>query len=145
MHRMFMGEFNHAIDAKGRLIIPTRFREELGDDFVVTRGLDTCLFVFPSSAWSEFESQLHMLPVTKKEARQFTRFLVAGATPGELDKQGRILLPSTLREFAHLEKDVVLAGVIDRIEIWDRDRYTADGIGENMEDIAEKMSELGVI
>ena len=94
---MFMGEYNHTIDTKGRLIIPSKFREELGDEFVVTKGLDGCLFVFPNQAWQEFEEKLRSLPLTNKSARQFSRFFVAGATPCELDKQGRILLPATLR------------------------------------------------
>ena len=88
---MFMGEYNHTIDTKGRLIIPSKFRDELGDEFVVTKGLDGCLFVFPNQAWQEFEEKLRALPLTNKSARQFSRFFVAGATPCELDKQGRIL------------------------------------------------------
>lgn len=141
---MFNGEYSHSMDTKGRLIIPTGFREELGTEFKVTRGLDGCLFVFPLNEWQEFEQKLRALPLTQSNARRFTRFFVAGATSCELDRQGRILLPASLREFAGLEKDVVLAGMINRIEIWDRTRwsdYNADG---DMDDIAEQMAELGL-
>ena len=118
---MFMGEYNHTVDTKGRLIIPSKFREQLGEEFIVTKGLDGCLFVFPQDEWQAFEEKLRTLPLTQKGARQFTRFFVAGATPCELDKQGRILLPATLREFAGLDKDVVLAGMLNRIEIWSKE------------------------
>ena len=118
---MFMGEYNHTIDTKGRLIIPSKFRDLLGDEFIVTKGLDGCLFVFPKNEWQIIEEKLRKLPLNNKSARKFTRFLVAGATTCELDKQGRILLPQVLRDFAGLEKDVVLAGNLNRIEIW-RDR-----------------------
>lgn len=141
---MFMGEYNHSIDTKGRLIIPSRFREELGDDFVVTRGLDYCLFVFPNSEWLAFEEKLKALPLTNKSARQFARFFVAGATPCELDKQGRILLPQTLRGFAGLEKDVVFTGMLNHIEIWSKDQWLKNSDFSNMDDIAEQMTELGL-
>ena len=114
---MFMGEYNHTIDAKGRLIVPAKFREILGDNFIVTKGLDGCLFVYPNDEWTRFEEKLKSLPLTNKNARQFTRFFLAGAAACEVDKQGRILLPQVLREFASLEKDVVLVGVASRIEI----------------------------
>ena len=140
----FMGEYNHTVDSKGRLIIPTRFREELGTEFVVTKGLDGCLFVFPQKSWEEFEEKLRTLPLTRKEARLFVRFFVAGATSCELDKQGRILVPSTLREFADLDKDVVLAGVTDRVEIWSKERWIQNNAIGDMDDIAEQMAELGL-
>ena len=114
---MFMGEYNHTIDAKGRLIVPSKFREILGDVFVVTKGLDGCLFVYDNEEWKRFEEKLRSLPITNKEARQFVRFFLAGATEAEVDKQGRILIPNVLREFAALTKDVVLVGVGSRIEI----------------------------
>lgn len=141
---MFMGEYNHSIDTKGRLIIPSRFREELGDDFVVTKGLDGCLFVFPNNEWQAFEEKLKALPLTNKSARQFARFFVAGATPCELDKQGRILLPQTLREFAGLEKDVVLTGMLNRIEIWSKAKWLENSSYDDMDDIAEQMTDLGL-
>lgn len=141
---MFMGEYNHAIDTKGRLIIPSKFRDELGEEFVVTRGLDGCLFVFPNDAWQEFENKLRTLPLTNKGARQFSRFFVAGAALCELDKQGRILLPATLREFAGLDKDVVLTGMMDRIEIWSKDRWSENSSCDNMDEIAQQMEEIGL-
>ena len=113
---MFMGEYNHTIDAKGRLIIPSRFRELLGEEFVLTRGLDGCLYIYPMDEWAAFEEKLRALPLTNKDARTFSRFFVAGATTCQLDKQGRILVPQTLRQFAGLEKDVVLTGNLNRIE-----------------------------
>ena len=141
---MIMGEYNHSIDTKGRLIIPSKFREELGDEFVVTKGLDGCLFVFPNSEWQAFEEKLKKLPLTNKSARQFARFFVAGATPCELDKQGRILLPQTLREFAGLEKDVVLTGMLNRVEIWSKAQWLANNSYDDMDDIAEQMTDLGL-
>ena len=111
---MFMGEYSHTIDAKGRLIIPSKFREQLGEEFVLTKGLDGCLSIYPNDEWAAFEEKLRALPLTNKNARTFSRFFVAGATSCELDKQGRILVPATLREFAGLEKDVVLTGNINR-------------------------------
>ena len=142
---MFMGEYNHTIDAKGRLIVQAKFREILGDNFIVTKGLDGCLFVYPNDEWTRFEEKLKSLPLTNKNARQFTRFFLAGAAACEVDKQGRILLPQVLREFASLEKDVVLVGVASRIEIWSRERWdesmnTYDG---DMDEVAENMESLG--
>ena len=142
---MFMGEYNHTIDAKGRLIVPAKFREILGDNFIVTKGLDGCLFVYPNDEWTRFEEKLKSLPLTNKNARQFTRFFLAGAAACEVDTQGRILLPQVLREFASLEKDVVLVGVASRIEIWSRERWdesmnTYDG---DMDEVAENMESLG--
>ena len=121
---MFMGEYNHTIDAKGRLIIPAKFREPLGEEFVLTRGLDGCLYIYPMDEWEAFEEKLRALPLTNKDARAFSRFFVAGATTCELDKQGRILVPQTLREFAGLEKDVILAGNLSRVEVWSKEKWS---------------------
>ena len=143
MH-MFMGEYNHTIDAKGRLIIPSKFREILGDAFVVTKGLDGCLFVYDNEEWKRVEEKLRSLPITNKEARQFVRFFLAGATEAEVDKQGRILIPNVLREFAEITKDVVLVGVGSRIEIWSRERFEETASFEDMDEIAEHMAELGL-
>ena len=142
---MFMGEYSHTIDTKGRLIIPSKFREELGETFVVTKGLDGCLFVFSDEEWKAFEIKLKSLPLPNKNARQFARFFVAGATPCELDKQGRILLPATLREFAGLEKDVVLTGMLNRIEIWSKEKWNENNSLDDvaMDEIAEQMTDLG--
>ena len=142
--RMFMGEYNHTIDAKGRLIVPTKFSETLGDTFVVTKGLDGCLFVYDNEEWGIFEEKLKSLPITNKEARQFVRFFLAGAAEVEVDKQGRILVPNVLREFAELNKDVVLIGVASRIEIWSKERFEGMTAYEDMDEIAEHMAELGL-
>ncbi|NLL93447.1 MAG: division/cell wall cluster transcriptional repressor MraZ [Clostridiales bacterium] len=141
---MFMSEYNHSIDAKGRVIVPVKFREALGDEFVVTQGLDGCLFVFPNEEWGNFEEKLKSLPMSNKDARKFVRFFLAGAATVEVDKQGRILLPSVLREFAALEKDVVLVGVGSRVEIWDKARWDESTSFEDMDEIAENMSDLGI-
>ncbi len=139
-----MGEYNHTIDTKGRLIIPSKFREALGDEFVVTKGLDGCLFVYDNEEWQNFEGKLKTLPLTNKDARQFVRFFLAGAAAVEVDKQGRILLPSVLREFAGLEKEVVLVGVASRVEIWSKEKWESAAAYEDMEEIAEHMAELGL-
>ena len=141
---MFKGEYNHTIDEKGRLIIPAKFREELGNEFLVTRGLDGCLFGYNNSEWEVFEGKLRALPLTNKDARAFQRYMLAGAASVEIDKQGRILLPQSLRTFAGLEKDVVLIGVAGRIEIWNKDIYEKASAVDDMEEIAEKMSDLGI-
>ena len=143
---MFIGEYNHTIDAKGRLIVPSKFRESLGEEFVATKGLDGCLFVYPMKEWNEFTEKLRELPLTKKDARQFSRFFLAGAASCEIDKQGRILIPAVLREFAKLEKDAVLVGVSSRIEIWSKANWEAvnDTSDDDMEDIAEHMADLGI-
>lgn len=143
MH-MFMGEYNHTIDAKGRLIIPSKFREVLGDEFVVTKGMDGCLFVFDDSEWQTFAEKLRSLPMIDKEVRQFTRFFLAGAASVEVDKQGRILLPLVLREFADITKDTVLIGVGSRIEIWSKDRWEGTVTYQDMEEISKHMAALGI-
>ena len=143
MH-MFMGEYNHTIDAKGRLIIPAKFREVLGDEFVVTKGMDGCLFVFDNSEWQAFAEKLRSLPMIDKEVRQFTRFFLAGAASAEVDKQGRILLPSVLRDFAGITKDTVLIGVGSRIEIWSKDRWEGTVTYQDMDEISTHMVELGI-
>ncbi len=142
---MFMSQYNHTIDAKGRVIIPAKFREKLGDSFVITKGLDGCLYGYAEEEWKSFEEKLATLPITNKDSRQFTRFFLAGAAECELDKQGRILIPSVLREFAGLEKDVVLVGVASKIEIWSKERWDeANGAYEdNMDDIAKNLETLG--
>ena len=134
---MFMGEYNHTIDAKGRLIIPSKFRELLGEEFVLTKGLDGCLSIYPMNEWEAFEEKLRALPLTNKNARTFSRFFVAGATSCELDKQGRILVPQTLREFAGLEKDVVLTGNLNRIEVWSKEKWSENCNYDDMDSIAE--------
>ena len=141
---MFMGEYNHTLDAKGRLIVPARFREDLGDTFVVTKGMDGCLFVFTDAEWERFEEKLHSLPMIDKEARQFTRFFLAGAATVDVDKTGRILLPQVLRDFADITKEAVLVGVGSRVEIWSKERWEGTVSYEDMDDIASHMIELGI-
>lgn len=119
---MLTGEFNHSIDSKGRLIIPSKLRESLGEHFVITKGMDGCLFLYPDNEWKAFEEKLRTLPLTNKKARDFKRFFLGSATEGELDKQGRVLISSSLRAYADLEKEVVLAGVLDKVEIWSKER-----------------------
>ena len=141
---MFMGEYNHTVDTKGRLIIPAKFRESLGEEFVVTKGLDGCLFIYSEEEWKNIEEKFRNTPLTTRDARKFSRFFFAGAATCELDKQGRILIPAVLREFAGLEKDVVLAGVFNKIEIWSKERWMDEGNYDDMEEVAEHMAELGL-
>ncbi|MCF3942526.1 division/cell wall cluster transcriptional repressor MraZ [Oceanobacillus alkalisoli] len=134
---MFMGEYKHNVDTKGRMIVPAKFREELGDTFVVTRGLDKCLFAYPMNEWKIIEEKLKQLPLTKKDARAFTRFFFSGAVECEVDKQGRINIPSTLRTYAALEKECVVIGVSERVEIWSGDKWE-----EYVEESEESFSEI---
>ena len=136
---MFMGEYNHTVDAKGRLIVPSKFREQLGDEFVVTKGLDGCLFVYENTEWKILEEKLKKLPLTNANARKINRFFLAGAALCEVDKQGRILLPAVLREFAGIEKDAVMVGVGNRIEIWSKESWMSDNVYDEMDEIAESM------
>lgn len=143
---MFMGEYQHSLDDKGRLIMPAKFRDELGETFVATRGLDNCLFVYPNGEWRILEEKLKTLPMTSKDARAFVRFFFSGATECEIDKTGRISLPQNLREHAGLEKEVVVIGVSNRIELWSKERwdnYMTD-TADSYEDIAETMERLGI-
>lgn len=141
---MFMGEYNHTIDAKGRIIVPSKLREALGEEFVISKGLDGCLFAYTKEEWSIFEEKLGTLPLTNSNARKFSRFFLAGAAVAEVDKQGRILIPPVLREFATLEKDVVLVGVARRVEIWSKERWDTENTFDDVEEIAEHMEGLGL-
>lgn len=140
---MFMGEYNHTVDTKGRIIVPAKYREELGEKFVVTLGLDGCLFVYPDEEWQNFVRELKNLPGSK-EARQLQRYFLAGAASCEVDKQGRILIPAKLREHAGLTKDIVFVGVLSKIEIWSKERWESSNTYDNMEEIAEHMSQFGL-
>lgn len=138
---MFMGEYQHSIDSKGRLIVPSKFREHLGGHFVLTRGLDKCLFGYPVEEWKMLEEKLKAMPVTKKDARAFTRFFFSGATEVDIDKQGRINIPASLRQYAQVEKECVVIGVSGRIEIWSKplwDIYYEES-EESFNDIAENI------
>ncbi|MBP1935445.1 division/cell wall cluster transcriptional repressor MraZ [Paenibacillus sediminis] len=138
---MFMGEFQHSIDEKGRMIIPAKFRELLGTSFVVTRGLDQCLFIYPLEEWAVLEQKLKTLPLMKSDARAFTRFFFSGATECEWDKQGRVNLPANLRQYAKLEKDCVVLGVSNRVEIWSKDiwEHYFQQSEDTFNEIAEKL------
>ena len=144
---MFDGEYYHTIDAKGRLILPARFREELGDSFVITRGLDGCLFVYTKSEWNDLQEKLKKLPLINKEARKLTRFFSAGFSQCEPDKQGRILVPAGLRSHADLKKDVCMVGTGTRIEIWDKERWetSMSEINDNMDDLLDGVQDMGFL
>ena len=138
---MFMGEYQHTIDSKGRMIVPAKFREGLGEQFVLTRGLDQCLFGYPMSEWKLIEEKLKALPLTKKDARAFTRFFFSGATECELDKQGRINIASPLLNYAKLEKECVVIGVSNRIELWSKEIWEqyVEEQEDSFAEIAENM------
>ncbi|MFG6115228.1 division/cell wall cluster transcriptional repressor MraZ [Halobacillus sp. MO56] len=143
---MFMGEFQHNIDTKGRIIVPAKFREGLGDTFVLTRGLDQCLFAYPMTEWRILEEKLKKLPLTKKDARAFTRFFFSGAVECEVDKQGRVNIAQPLRNFADLEKECVVIGVSNRIEFWAKDKWETyfEESEESFAEIAENMMDFDI-
>ena len=138
---MFIGEYHHTIDEKKRLIIPTKFREELGKEFIITRGIEKCLYVYSKASWDEITNKLESLPFTKKNAREFNRFFLSGATLAELDKSGRVLLTSPQISYANITKECVIVGVGERIELWPLDNWNEfyETARENMSDIAENL------
>ena len=138
---MFMGEYHHTIDEKGRIIIPSKFREDLGEKFIITRGIENCLFVYSLSSWEKITNKLEALPFTKKDARQFVRFFLSGATTAEFDKQGRVNVTSPLVSYANLQKECVIIGTGDRLEIWSEENWNAffESASSNMSDIAENL------
>ena len=138
---MFMGEFHHNIDDKARLVMPSKFREELGDSFVITRGLEGCLFVYSKDEWQTLVDKLKRLPFTKKDARAFLRFFLSGAQECTFDKQGRIAVPSPLVNYANLKKECVVIGVNDRLEIWSADAFNSyfNENEDNISDLAEDL------
>ena len=136
---MFMGSYDHSLDAKGRMTIPSKFREALGDKFVITKSPDPCLCIYDLPSWERFVQKLSGLPYNTRKQRELVRFFMSSATEVEPDKQGRILLPQKLRTHAHIEKNVVLLGVGARIEIWDPETYENDGISDDMNEIAEEL------
>jgi len=143
---MLLGEYQHSIDAKGRVILPAKLRDEIGEDCIATKGLEKCLFVYPKQEWKVIEGKLKQLPLAKAEARAFVRFFFSGAAELECDKQGRVLIPANLREYAALDKDIVIIGVLNRIEIWDKavwEEYN-NQISPTVTDIAEQLVDLGI-
>ena len=143
---MLLGEYAHTLDLKGRIIIPSKFREDLGESFIVTKGLDNSLFVYSKEEWKRFEEKLKALPMTSIATRNFVRFFFSGATECEIDKQGRFNLPQNLREYASLTKDVCIIGVSTRVEIWDKEKWNNYTNPDNMDldEIANQMSNLGI-
>lgn len=143
---MFMGEYQHNIDAKGRIIVPSKFREGLGETFVITRGLDRCLFAYPLSEWKVLEEKLKKLPLTKKDARAFTRFFFSGAVECEVDKQGRINIPSPLRSYGELDKECVVIGVSNRVEFWSKEHWETyfEESEDSFAEIAENMMDFDI-
>lgn len=138
---MLIGEYHHNIDEKGRLIIPSKFRDEIGKEFIVTRGLDGCLFIYSKGQWEKIVAKLQTLPFTKKDARTFNRFFLSSATVCEFDKQGRINIPSNLINYANIQKECTIIGVNDRLEVWASDKFDAlieentsaiEGVAENL-------------
>lgn len=141
---MFMGEFQHALDEKGRVTVPSRLREGLGDRFVITRGLDRCLFAYPMEEWSRIEKKLKELPFTRGDARAFTRLFFSGAAEVETDRQGRVLIPQNLREYAGIEKEAMFIGVSNRVEVWSEPvwRKYSEAASQNFEEAAERLVDL---
>ena len=141
---MLIGEYEHTLDAKGRLIMPSKLREDIGEKFIITKGLDGCLFAFSIEEWKKFEEKLRTLPISNKDARNFSRFFFAGAIDCEIDKQGRFLISSNLREFAGLEKEVIIVGMDARLEIWSKEKWIKFDEDISADEIAEKMEMLGI-
>lgn len=142
---MFIGEYQHAIDKKNRIVIPSKLREQIGSTFIITKGLDGCLYAYPMDEWKLLEEKLKRLPLTSRDARAFVRFFFSGANEVIMDKQGRVLIPQNLIEYAHINKEIVSIGVDTRIEIWSKekwDEYNNSNI--DFDEIAEKMNELGI-
>lgn len=144
---MLIGEYKHALDPKKRLSIPVKLRKEIGDRAVLTRGLDNCLFLFPMKEWEQLAEKLGKLPFGQQDTRSFVRLLLSGASEVEIDQLGRILVPDFLKNYAALKKTVIIAGLFNRLEIWDDSRWNdyKNDIEKNSDRIAEKLGELGVI
>ncbi|HAU32723.1 MAG TPA: cell division/cell wall cluster transcriptional repressor MraZ [Desulfotomaculum sp.] len=144
---MFMGEYQHTIDDKGRLFIPARFRDSLGIKFVLTKGLDSCLFAYPPQEWTILEEKMRLMPFTSADVRAFVRFFFGGACECLVDRQGRILVPNNLRKHAALEKEAVIIGVSSRVEIWSRENWEKynSGSADLVEQIAEKIGGFGIV
>jgi MraZ protein len=143
---MFIGEYQHSVDPKKRLALPSKFRKELGGKVVVTRGLDKCLFVYPSKIWKELAEKLGTLPMGESATRSFVRLMLAGAVDSDVDSQGRILLPEYLKEYAGLGRLVTVAGLFNRLEIWDEKKWKTykTKAEKNTDEIAEQLGKLGV-
>ena len=142
---LFIGEYQHSLDSKNRIIVPAKLREGLGNKFVITKGLDGCLYAYPLEEWKILEDKLKTLPLTNKDARTFVRFFFSGACEVEVDKQGRGLIPQNLKEYACIEKEIVSIGVLTRVEIWGKEKWQEYNESDiDFDSIAEKMSDLGI-
>ena len=143
---MLIGEYEHSLDVKGRLIMPAKLREDVGEKFIMTKGLDGCLFGFSEEEWIHFEEKLKSLPLSNKNARDFVRFFLSGAVECEIDKQGRFLVASNLREYASMEKEIVIIGVGTRIEFWSKDKWKKYNSSEyySADELANNMTMLGI-
>ncbi len=141
---IFTGEYQHTLDQKGRVIIPARLREGLGDSFIITRGLDGCIFVYHRDEWSRIEQKVKELPLTRSDARAFARYLFSGAAEVEIDRQGRVLIPQGLRDYAAIEKEVMIIGVSNRVEVWSEEAWRKYTSADNLdfEAAAEKLADL---
>ncbi len=143
---MFLGEYKHSIDVKGRMAVPAKFRQQLDGGAILTRGLDKCLFLFPKKEWDVLVSKLVNLPLAQADSRAFGRFMLSGASDVEFDGQGRVLIPEPLRAYAHLQKKTIVTGLFNRIEVWDDEewsRYKAKTESAS-DEIAEKLQGLGI-
>ena len=143
---MFLGEFSHALDEKGRLTIPAKFRDELAGGLVITRGIDPCLSVYPRQEWDSLAERIAKLPVTQRSARDFGRLMFSGAADFIPDRQGRVLIPQGLRDYAGLDSEAIIIGLYNRLEIWNPESWTdvREKVEENPESIAEKLQELDI-
>lgn len=142
---MFIGEYQHALDTKNRIIVPSKLRSELGSKFVITKGLDQCLYAYPLEEWKVLEEKMKKLPLTNKDARAFVRFFFSGACEIEVDKQGRGLIPQNLKEYACIEKEIISIGVLTRVEIWSKEKWQEyNNSSVDYDSIAEKMNDLGI-
>ena len=142
---MFIGEYQHSLDDKGRVTVPSKYRDQLGESFVLTKGLDGCLFIYTQEEWRNFEQKLKNLPLTNMNARKFVRFFLSGAVECMTDKQGRILIPNALRVYSHIEKDIVFIGMSNRIEVWSLEDWQAyNDMDIDVEALASQMEELGI-
>jgi MraZ protein len=143
---MFIGEYQHSLDTKGRLAVPAKFRRELHKGAVVTRGLDNCLFLYTKDEWQKLVEKLSSLPISQSDSRAFARLMLAGAMDVKLDKQGRIILPEYLRKFASLKKNTIVAGLYNRLEIWEEKKWEnyKNQTESKSNEIAERMGELGI-
>ncbi len=142
---MLIGEFSHGMDKKNRIIIPSKLRDGLGEQFVMTKGLDSCLYIYPITEWKTLEAKLKALPLTDKNARSFVRFFFSGANEMEPDKMGRVLIPQSLLNYAGISGEVVSVGMMDRVEIWSKEKWQEYSDSEmDMDTIALRMNELGI-